>query len=153
MSDHDSGEWSPTFITPDGEELERSDWDEWRNGAQNSADPDRTVSINCRAVTRDRLTDEKRGQESFDQVINRLLDMNNPQTKEELVEGMHAGRRATFCSESIKLAGTIDRCDFVRPDGTAIVVLELDTPLEDGQEVFKTPLEYLDIEGKEAEDS
>ena len=150
MSDHDSGEWSPTFITPDGAELDRSDWSKWRNGAQRSLEnPDKTVRVKCRAATRKRLRDAKQGQESIDQVINRLLDRTNSKTKEERIDEMYAGRRATFRAESVELTGTIDSCDFVRPDGVAIVSLELDTPLEDGQEVFRTPLENLDVGGQE----
>ena len=72
MSNND--EWNPTFRTSDGKELERSDWGEWRNGPQRSKDANRVVRIECRSGTRERLRDAKQGQESFDQLLNRLLE-------------------------------------------------------------------------------
>ena len=79
MSNND--EWNPTFRTPDGEELERSDWGEWRNGPQRptgeGADP--WVMIECRASTRRALSEAKLDGESYDQTILRLLEQGQDQ--------------------------------------------------------------------------
>lgn len=75
MSDSSEG-WIPTFKTPDGEELERSDWDKWRNGPQTRDDPrGKWIRIECRAATRERLREAKREGETFDQLFNRLIEM------------------------------------------------------------------------------
>lgn len=70
-------DWNPTIRSADGEELEVSSWDDYRNGPQETSakSPDKRVTIPVRAATRERLREAKAGGETFDQLLTRFLDV------------------------------------------------------------------------------